>query len=95
MELDYLSVDIYHDLKRNCNHDHYESSLHEGARESVKQGAFENVGHILAFAALCSTDTGINLLDEKVKYYYYPNWSHSTNCHKTTAYIHSFNRNRQ
>ena len=68
-ELDYLSIDIYHDLKRNSNHDYYESSLHKGATETAKQGALENVGHILAFAALCSTDAGINLLDEKVKYY--------------------------
>ncbi len=65
-ELDFLFIDIYHDLKRNCDHDYYESSLHKGATETVKQGALENIGHILAFAALCSTEAGINLLDDKI-----------------------------
>ena len=65
-ELDFLYIDLYHDLKRNCDHDYYESSLHKGATETVKQGALENIGHLLSLAALCSTDAGINLLDEKI-----------------------------
>jgi len=32
----------------------------------VKQGALENIGHLLVLAALCSTDAGINLLDKKI-----------------------------
>ncbi len=64
--MDFLFIDIYHDLKRNCDHDYYESSLHKGATETVKQGALENIGHILALAALCSTEAGINLLDDKI-----------------------------
>jgi hypothetical protein len=29
IELDFLFIDIYHDLTRNCDHDYYESSLHK------------------------------------------------------------------
>jgi hypothetical protein len=65
-ELDFLYIDLYHDLKRNCDHDYYESSLHKGATETVKQGALENIGHLLSLAALCTTDAGINLLDKKI-----------------------------
>jgi hypothetical protein len=32
----------------------------------VKQGALKNIGHILALAALCFADAGINLLDDKI-----------------------------
>jgi hypothetical protein len=64
--LDFLFIDIYHDLKRNCDHDYYESSLHKGATETVKQGALENIGHIPVLTALCSTDVGINILDDKI-----------------------------
>ena len=34
-ELDFLFIDIYHDLKRNCDHDYYESSLHKGATQQM------------------------------------------------------------
>jgi hypothetical protein len=65
-ELDTLYVQVYHDLKRNCDHDYYECSLHKRATETVKQSASENIGHLLALAALCTTDAGIALLDEKI-----------------------------
>lgn len=29
---------IYRDLKRNCDCDHYESSLHKGSTETVNEG---------------------------------------------------------
>jgi hypothetical protein len=60
-ELDTLYIQVYHDLKINCDHDYYECSLHKGATETVKQSASENIGHLLALAALCMTDAGIAL----------------------------------
>ena len=65
-ELGTLYVQVYHVLKRNCYHDYYECSLHKGATETVKQSASENIGHLLALAALCKTDAGIALLYEKI-----------------------------
>lgn len=66
IELDFLNIDLYHDLKRNSDRDYYASSLDKGATETVKQGALENIGHLLSLAALCSTDSGTSHLDRKV-----------------------------
>lgn len=35
-ELDFSFIDIYYELKLNCNHDYCEKSLHKGATANVK-----------------------------------------------------------
>ena len=41
-ELDFQFIDLYHDLKRNSYHNYYESLLHKGATEKIKQGTQEH-----------------------------------------------------
>ena len=46
--IDHLHAEIYRQLKKNCDKDdYYESSLHKGATETVKQGVLENIGNLL------------------------------------------------
>jgi len=45
-EVDILFNQVCHDLKKNCNNDYYECSLHKGAKETVKQSTSENIDHL-------------------------------------------------
>ena len=60
--MDRIHAEIYTRLKRNCDRDYYESSLHKGATETVKQGALENIGNLLAVMCISRTVHGHELL---------------------------------
>ena len=65
-KLDNLHAQIYYDLKRNCDRDYYNSSLHKGGSEAVKQGALKNSSNLLLIAALCKTKEWVKLLENKI-----------------------------
>jgi hypothetical protein len=61
LELDKLHAEIHRDMARCPDHDYYKSSPNKGATETVKQGATENIGNVLALILLSYSHSGQEL----------------------------------
>eukprot|EP00956_Cyclotella_meneghiniana_P000455 scaffold523_cov39-Cyclotella_meneghiniana.AAC.2 len=56
-----LHAEIHRDMARCPDHDYYKSSPNKGATETVKQGATENIGNVLALILLSYSHSGQEL----------------------------------